>query len=231
MKRVFILIAIVITFIGMMIGYSADIINEIAKRLNITKVDVKDTSFFNLLNRLNTDNDIDLATGGIYITPKREEYVSFTQPLYKETETVIVPKSSKINFKDDLKDAILGAEKGTVYAELAQKWKDDKLIKDLVLFDSISDLLEAINNGKVDAGIADSITVNYLLTKEKRFSLRTLKDYTPQLPGEIGIAVKKNDITLLNELNKVITEMKADGTLYSILVQNGLDKSNILKTK
>ena len=42
----------------------------------------------------------------------------------------------------------------------------------------------------------------------------------------MGIAVKKNDISLLNALNKTIVDMKADGTLYSILVDNGLDKNN-----
>lgn len=45
----------------------------------------------------------------------------------------------------------------------------------------------------------------------------------------MGIAVKKNDISLLNALNKIIDDMKADGTLYTILVENGLNVSNIIK--
>lgn len=55
-----------------------------------------------------------------------------------------------------------------------------------------------------------------------------MKDYNPELQGIMGIATKKADVTLLNELNKAITEMKSDGTLYAILVENGLDKSNII---
>ncbi len=44
----------------------------------------------------------------------------------------------------------------------------------------------------------------------------------------MGIAVKKDDVFLLNALNKAINDMKADGALYSILVKNGLDKNNMI---
>jgi polar amino acid transport system substrate-binding protein len=37
----------------------------------------------------------------MYITPEREKEVSFTHPLYTETEVIIVPKASKINLKMD----------------------------------------------------------------------------------------------------------------------------------
>lgn len=209
-------------------GIDADIINEISKRLKINNVDFKGTVFSELLQRLKTDENIDIASGGMYITPEREKEVSFTQPLYKETEAIIVPKASKINFKNDLKNAIVGVEKGTMYVELARKWKSAGLIKDIEIFQNISELLNSIHKGEIDAGIADSLVVNKTLINNKNFFLRTLVDYIPELEGNIGIAVRKNDNTLLNALNEKIDEMKADGTLYAILVDNGLDKSNIV---
>ncbi|NRT87173.1 ABC-type amino acid transport substrate-binding protein [Clostridium beijerinckii] len=39
--------------------------------------------------------------------------------------------------------------------------------------------------------------------------------------------MRKNDITLLNAFNEKINEMKADGTMYAIFVDNGLDKTNM----
>lgn len=209
-------------------GIDADIINEIARRLGINKVDMKETSFSNLLEKLNTDTSIDMAAGGIYITPEREELVTFTEPLYKEAESVVVPKFSKINFMDDLKNAVVGVEKGTVFMELAQKWKENSLVKDIVVYENTSDLLVDINNEKVDAGLADCVVADIYLSKDNKLLLRTLKDYAPQLPGTIGIAIRKNDTALLKELNRVINEMKADGTLYAIIREYGLDKNNII---
>lgn len=208
-------------------GIDADIITEIAKRLGIDKIERKEIPFPDLLNQLNTDDDIDLAANGIYITPEREEIVSFTQPLYKESEVVIVPKASKINFKDDLKNAKVGAEGGTKFADLIQDWKKNNLIKDVVIFEDTPKLLDALNKGKIDAGVSDSTLVKYSL-KNENFYLKTLRDYTPELHGIAGIAVKKSDVTLLNAFNEKINEMKADGTLYSIFVENGLDKNNII---
>ncbi len=210
-----------------LIGIDADIIAEIAKRLGINKIEQKEMPFADLLNRLNTDDSIDIAANGMYITPEREKIVSFTQPLYKQSESIIVPKASKINSKNDLKNAVVGVEKGTVFEDLAQSWKKNNLVKDVIPFENTSKVLDAINNGRIDAGVSDSALIKYFF-KNKNFFLEALRDYTPEIPGTSGIAVKKSDITLLNALNEKISEMKADGALYAILVENGLDRNNII---
>ena len=208
-------------------GIEADIITEISKRLGIDKIETKNIPFSNLLEKINIDDSIDIAVGGIFITPEREKVVDFTEPLYKATESVVVPTFSNLNFKDDLKNGVVGVEKGTVYVNLAERWKKDNLIKDLVIFENTPELLDAINSNKINAGLVDSVIIKYSLIKEKNIHLRTLKGYTPEMTGNVGIAVRKNDATLLNALNEKINEMKADGTLYAILIDNGLDKTNM----
>lgn len=210
-------------------GIDADIITEITKRLGINKIEVKEEDFPNLLEKFNSDDNIDIAVGGIFITPESEKLAAFTKPIYKESETVIVPRYSKINFMSDLKNSVVGVERGTIFEALAKKWKENGLIKEILIVESTTDLFDAINNGKVEAGLADSIIINYYFAKDKHPLLRQLKGYIPQLEGVIGIGVKKNDISLLNELNKTISDMKADGTLYAILEENGLDKNNMIK--
>ncbi|WP_270567410.1 ABC transporter substrate-binding protein [Clostridium beijerinckii] len=209
-------------------GTEADIITEIANRLGINKIETKNSEFANLLESLNTDDSIDIASGGIFITPEREKIVAFTQPIYKATEAVVVPTFSNINFKSDLKNAVVGVEKGTVYESMGERWKNDKIIKDIAIFQNSTELLDAIYKRKIDAGLVDSVIVKYSLLKNKNIPLRILRDYTPELSGNIAIAVRKNDKTLLNALNEKIKEMKADGTLYAILVENGLDKNNMI---
>ena len=209
-------------------GLDADIIKEIVRRLEINKVEIKELAFANLLEKFNTDDSIDIAVGGIFITPESEKLVAFTNPLYNESEAIIVPRFSKINYMDDLKSAVVGVEKGTIFEDLAKKWKENNLIKEILILESTTELFNAIHNGKIDAGLADSIIINYHLLKEKDPLLRSLNGYIPELQGVIGIAVKKNDISLLNALNKTIDAMKADGTLNAILAANGLDKSNMI---
>jgi polar amino acid transport system substrate-binding protein len=211
-----------------MSGIDADIVTEIGKRIGINKVEMKQVPFSDLLEKLNTDDSVDIAAGGIYITPKREELVSFTQPLYKGSEAIVVPTFSTINFVSDLKNAAVGVEKGTVFVDLAQSWKKKNLIKDIVVFETSADVLNAVNTNKIDAGIMDSVIVKHSLSKDKNLFIRILKDYTPKISGNVGIAVRKSEVALLNALNEKIDEMKADGTLYAILIENGLDKSNMI---
>lgn len=208
-------------------GIDADIIKEITRRLGINKVEIKEATFADLLEKFNRDDSIDIAVGGIFITPESEKLTAFTKPLYKESETVIVPTFSNINFMSDLKNGVVGVEKGTIFEALAKKWKENNLIKDILIVESTTDLFNAISNRKVDAGLADSIIINYYLKKETTPLLRQLKGYTPELHGVMGIGVKKNDDSLLNALNETIDEMKADGTLYAILEEHGLDKNNM----
>ncbi|WP_160692240.1 ABC transporter substrate-binding protein [Clostridium sp. C2-6-12] len=209
-------------------GIDADIIVEITKRLGINNIEMKEAQFSELLDKLNTDDSIDVAANAIFITPEREEIVSFTQPLYKESEVVVVPKASKINFKDDLKNAVVGVEKGTKFEDLVQGWKKKNLIKDVAIFDRNLEVLNAVNSGKIDAAVSDSSIAKYALNNNN-FFFKTLRDYTPELYGTVGIAVRKNDITLLNALNETISQMKADDTLHAILLDNGLDNSNLIE--
>ncbi|AQS05636.1 ABC transporter substrate-binding protein [Clostridium beijerinckii] len=209
-------------------GTEADIITEIGSRLGISKIETRNSPFVNLLDKLNTDDSIDIASGGIFITTEREKIVAFTQPIYKATEAVVVPTFSNINFKSDLKNAVVGVEKGTIYEGMGERWKNDKIIKDIVIFENTNELLDSIYKRKIDAGLVDSVIVKYFLLKNKNIPLRILKDYTPELSGNIAIALKKNDKKLLNAFNEKIKEMKLDGTIYAILVENGLDKNNMI---
>lgn len=172
-------------------GVDADIVTEIANRLGINKIEIKVSPFSELIEELKNDDSIDIAAGGIFITPRREEIVSFTQPLYKGSEAIVVPTFSKINFMSDLKNAVIGVEKGTVFVTQAERWKKDNLIKDIEIFETPTDLLNAINNYKIDAGIVDSVIVKHFLSEDKTLLLRILKDYTPEVTGNVGIAIEK----------------------------------------
>ncbi|MBW6408688.1 ABC transporter substrate-binding protein [Clostridium weizhouense] len=208
-------------------GIDIDIMNEIAKELGFNKVDMKIVPFSDLFEKLNSDDSTYVAASGIIITDKRKELVDFTYPLYKQSEAIIVPKVSRINFVEDLKDAVVGAQKGSVYLDLAEKWKKEGKVKDVIVFDDIPELLTAISFKKIDAGIMDSIIGQYLLFKGNLY-LKILEPYTPEYPGIVGIAVRKNDVNLLNSMNKKIDEMKKDRTIQKILAKYGLGQEYLV---
>ena len=213
------------------VGIDAEIIGEVAKRLGINKVEMKQVPFESLLVELNNNQDIDMVTDGMYVTDERKKEALFTNIWYKESEAIIVPKVSKIAFKEDLKNAVVGALKGTAFLELAQKWQKDGLVKDVIIFESQSELLSSVNTGKIDAAITDSILAAYLISKNNSFYLKILEPYKPEAPGMIAAAVRKNDTTLANAVNEQIDDMKMDRTILKILKKYGLNENYFVSVK
>jgi len=213
-------------------GIDADILKEVAKRIGINKVEIKSvTPFSNLIDCLNTNADIDIIANGMYVTEDRKKEVLFTNIWYKESEAVLIPKVSRINSKEDLKNEVIGALEGTSFLELAENWKKDNLVKDVVIYNDQNTLLCAVNEGKINAAITDSIVSTYLLSKDSKLYLKILSPYEPETLGKIAAAVRKSDISLAKAINKEIDNMKKDKTLMEILDKYGLDESYFVPIK
>ncbi|WP_238919112.1 ABC transporter substrate-binding protein [Clostridium sp. YIM B02555] len=201
-------------------GIYIDIINNIAEQLGV-KTEFKVVPFSDLVKTLNTDDSIDVIVTGLTIIDERKKLVSFTVPLSKSSEVIVTPKVSLINFKEDLKNVVVGVQRGTVHVNYAEDWKREGKIKDYILFDSISQLLSAVNAGKMAAAIADSTVTDYTIRRDNLY-LKIIKPYTPEYPKFVAIAVRKSDISLLNELNKLINNMKNFKVIDKIFEKYGL---------
>ncbi|ADL50983.1 ABC transporter substrate-binding protein [Clostridium cellulovorans] len=212
-------------------GVDGEIIHEIARRLGIKKVKMEEVPFENLLTELNTNDNADMAASSIYVNEERKKQVLFTNIIYKESEAIVTPRVSKFTFKEDLKNATLGVQLGTVYSELVQKWYQENLIKAVKYYNTQNELLKAVNTGKVDACMTDSIVSSYLLSTDTGLYLKPMDGYKPELAGLTAIALKKSDVALANEINKKIDEMKKDRTLMSILSKYGMGTNNFVSVE
>lgn len=208
-------------------GIDAEIIKEAAKRLGINKVEMKQIPFENLLVELN-NNSVDMVTDGMYVKDERKKQAKFTNIWYKEGEAIVIKKDSKITSKDDLKNAVLGGQKGTAFLETAQKWQKEGLIKDVQVFGSQSELMLAVNTGKIDACITDGAVAGYTLSQDSSLSLKILSPYKAEAAGMIAAAVRKNDTALGDAVSEKIDEMKKDGTILKLLQKYGMNDDNFV---
>lgn len=204
-------------------GIDAEIITEAAKRIGINKVEMKQIPFENLLVELN-NNTVDMVTDGMYVKDERKKKALFTNIWYKEGEAIVIPKDSKITSKEDLKNAVVGGQKGTAFLETAQKWKNDGLVKDVTVFGSQSELMLAVNTGKIDACITDGMVAGYTLSQDSSLNLKILAPYKAESTGMIAAAVRKNDTALADAINEQIDNMKNDGTILKLLKKYGMNE-------
>lgn len=204
-------------------GIDIEILREICKRLGIPDIQMKVIDFSNLLVELN-NKSIDMVADGMYVKDERLKVAAFTDKWYQEGETVVIPAASSISSKDDLKGKTIGAQPGTAFYETAQTWLKEGRIGKLLAYDNQATLMTAVNLGKVDAVVTDGIVAGYTLSKDRSLKLKLLSPYKPEASGQIGAAVRFADKDFLNEVNKVLNDMKNDGTLMKILNNYGLTK-------
>ncbi|MDF2903577.1 MAG: family 3 extracellular solute-binding protein [Bacillus sp. (in: firmicutes)] len=211
-------------------GIDAEILTEVAKRIGIPKVELKEVKFENLLLELNNKN-IDLVSDGMYIKPEREKIVQFTDIWYKQGEALVVPKASPIKGIDDLKGKVIGAQKGVTFLELAQKLQAEGKIGRVDIFGSSAELLLATNTGKIDGTITDGVVAAYSISKDPSLNLKIVSPYKAQASGNIAAAARKEDKTLVEAINKEIEVLKKNGFILKVLKKYGLNEDYFVPAK
>lgn len=191
-----------------LIGFEVDIANEIAKILNMQAVFVQN-QWDGLIPGLNNRN-YDIAINGIEITDDRKQEINFSVPYYITYEQLVVLKDRMdINSLSDLKNKKAGALKGSLAERIL---RSDKSIKVLTYDGEVSALTD-MANGRLDAVLCDAPIAVYYAEPDERFKLVGLPI------GEVnyGIAIRKENIELLNKINYALGQLKTSGKLREIL--------------
>lgn len=216
---------------GEIMGITGEILREVMRRLGINKIVMKKYPVSVLKEQLNINPEIDIVADRVYSTPERRKIYAFSNFLYKEYPTIVTNIYSKIVFKENLVDAVVGAVGNTVFQDTLVNMKKEGKIKDYKTFDNDTDLMKAVSTGKIDAALDGSIIAKYLAAKDPRIELRSIQldvGTSGQKAGGVAFVLRKSDKTLLEAINEKIDDMKVDGTLYTILNKYGLDSTNYL---
>lgn len=127
-----------------------------------------------------------------------------------------VPKNAVFGV-EDLPGKTIGVQQGTTgdkYAKaLAEEPEEGKEAAKLERFNKGADAVNALKQGKIDCVIIDNEPAKVFVEQNK--DLQILSD--PFTDEDYAIAVKLDNDQLLDELNKALDELKADGTISKIL--------------
>lgn len=80
---------------------------------------------------------------------------------------------------------------------------------DVQSFDDVMDAIAAMSSGQLDAVVISEPTAIHLLKQNREFAILP----EPLTNEDTAIALKKGDPEMLAELNRIIAELKSDGTL------------------
>jgi len=199
---------------GDAVGYDYDLFNEACKRINCKPTFVQ-TSWDSIVAVMGGTGqaDFDIAADGITITDERAQHVDFSNPYIQLSQQLLVKADeSRFSNADELNalgDFKVGAQPGTTNYDLAAELFGEDHI---VAFDQYGLIVQALLNGDIDATVMDNVAgEGYIGANPDK--LKLVGD--PLTSEELGFVFPKGS-ELVEPINNVLAEMKADGTLDSI---------------
>lgn len=189
-------------------GIDIDVAAAIAEKLGL-ELQVDDMDFdAALLAAQNGKSDMVMA--GVTVTDERLKVMDFSDTYAEGIQSIIVKEDSTIASPDDLADKMIGTQRGTTgYLYCSDDFGEDAV----VAYDNGLTAVQALNNGQVDAVVIDNEPAKAYV--ESNPGLKILD--TSYAEEDYAIGMNKSNTALLEAVNAALEELKADGTLQSIV--------------
>ncbi|WP_148630689.1 transporter substrate-binding domain-containing protein [Bacillus sp. E214] len=200
------------TSTGKVEGFDVDIAKALAKEVigdenKVEFVEVTSKTRVPLLQ----NGKIDAVVATMTITEERKKEVDFTDVYFEAGQSLLVKKGSKIKSIDDLKAGtkVLAVKGSTSAINIAEKAPDAEVLQ----YENYAEAFTALKSGQGDALTTDDAILYGMVDEDPSYEL-VGGQFTEE---PYGIAVKKGNTELVDELNKALKTIKDNGTYDEIL--------------
>ena len=188
-------------------GIDVDTAKAIAEKLGL-ELQIDDMDFDAALLSVQ-QGKADIVMAGVTVTDERKAVMDFSDSYATGIQSIIVPNGSDIASPDDLAGKKIGTQRGTTgYIYCSDDFGDDAV----VAYDDGLTAVQALKNGQVDAVVIDNApATEYVAANPGLVILDT--SYAEE---DYAIGMAKGS-ALEDAVNAALEELKADGTLQSIV--------------
>ena len=193
-------------------GFGIEVAKEIAARMGVGIAFVK-TSWPTLTADVLADPQMfDLAIGGITITDARRETMLMSDGYLANGKTILCRASEAGRFKSladiDQPDVRVMVNPGGLNEKFA---RENLTHAEIVVHEKNEEIPTLVAEGHADVMITEITEAPYYVQHDARLAAPLLSE--PFTHGEIGVLMRQGQDDLLQLVNAIIGQMKADGTL------------------
>ena len=189
------------------VGFDVDIAQAIADDLGV-KLKLVEMDFDSLCNSVK-QGKLDMAISGMTPKPDRKKAVDFSDIYYKADQAFLIQSKDKDTYKtlDDLKGKKIGAQMGTIQAEIA----NDIEGANVKLLTDVNTLILELKNGNIDALIIEVPVAT--LAANTNPDLYVPEEYIKDEEGGSAIGMPKNSPKLVEAVNKTLNKLMDEGKI------------------
>lgn len=196
-------------------GFDVALIEAIADRMDMD-VKIENIEFDSLVAAIGTK--LDAAIAGMSITEERLAEVDFSDEYYEAVQYVVVSADSEIAGAADLEGKTLGVQLGTTGNTIADEIAENAAGTNVQTYNKAVDAVTDLVNGRADAVIIDKNPAEVFAAQ---FSGQVKIIDGAQFafePEYYAIALPKGS-DLVEKVNAVLAELKADGTFDALVAE------------
>ena len=193
-----------------LVGFDVEFITGFAKEYGYA-IRFEDVAFASILGGVQAGK-YDIGMSGITITDERKESLDFSDVYHVEDLAVVIRSQEKANDLTQFASASLGVVTGSLYGGYSREQFPNATIKE---FNTFSDVLVALKQGKVDGIMLDKPNFNSVARTDQSLSCITVPAYSV----EIGFGFQKNEsgYALQGEMNAFLEKLKAAGKIDEMI--------------
>ncbi|ATB70622.1 polar amino acid-binding periplasmic protein [Sulfurospirillum diekertiae] len=193
-------------------GVSVDLAKALGKYLG-REVTIENIAWDGLIPSLKTGK-IDLIISSMTITDERQKTIDFSIPYAQSNLAILTNKTSGVKSIEDLnqKGKKIAVKKGTTGHLYANQYLKNA---ELLVFDKENAAVLEVIQGKADGFLYDQLTIYKNWANHKETTVALLKPFQEK-PEYWGVAIKKGNDALKEQVNAFIKQAKNDGTFDAL---------------
>ena len=202
-------------------GFGIEVARKIAERLSVD-IEFVQTSWPTLTaDVLAEPQTFDLAIGGITITDARKETMLMSDGYLANGKTILC-RADEADRYQSLADIDKPEVRVMVNpGGLNEKFANENLTHaTIIVWQKNEEIPSLVAEGKADVMITEITEAPWYVQNDTRLAAPLI--HMPFTHGEIGVLMRKGQDDLLAQVNSVIAQMKADGSLRGLHEKYGL---------
>jgi polar amino acid transport system substrate-binding protein len=203
---------------GRWVGWEIELMDAVCRAMN-EKCSIVEVAWDGIIPALQA-KQIDVIWNSMSITDKRKEVIDFTDRYYLMPTGVVGAKDKQFTpSPTDMKGKAIGAQVSTTHQDYVEKYYVPAGAT-LKTYQTQDEAMQDLAAGRVDAVLADSLSIQDFLKTEQGKICCSLKGEPPldtKLQGEgAGGGVRKSDQDLKSRLNDAIRKVRESGEYVAI---------------
>ena len=193
---------------GTLTGFDVEVIEEVAKRMDV-KVEFSETQWDAIFGGIDAGR-FHLIANQVGVTDERKEKYLFTEP-YAEPSAVLITHKENTGIKSikDMKGKKAAQTMTSNWGKLAEEQGAE-----IVKVEGFNESVQLVASKRAEGTFNDELSAALYMKEQPNAPLQIIEH--PDYTIETAFLMEKGNEELAEEINKILKEMREDGTLSKI---------------